>query len=78
MDDDVLELAARLGLQIVECRSCNPLIDPQCAVCEGTGYLWRDRAGTLVARSQVLRLGAALPRAGAGKTRPRDPRPRRR
>jgi hypothetical protein len=54
---DILTLAARLGFEPVHCPSCNPIIDPDCVNCEGSGFLWYRRGATL-SRSGLLRLAS--------------------
>lgn len=54
---DILALANRLGFEPVHCPACNPIIDPECGNCEGTGFLWRRHSATL-ARSGLMRLAS--------------------
>lgn len=54
-DENILGVATRLGFEAVHCRTCNPIIDPQCGNCEGAGFVWRGRGATL-SRSGLLRL----------------------
>lgn len=56
MSEKLFELASRLGFAAVPCRSCDPIIDPACANCEGEGFLWQGTHATL-SRSGLLRLG---------------------
>jgi hypothetical protein len=54
---NILALAARLGFEPVHCPSCNPIIDPECGNCEGSGFLWY-RHGATLSRSGLLRLAS--------------------
>ena len=58
MDTTLTDIARRLELEPVACRTCALAIDPHCGNCEGVGFVWTGRGSTL-SRSGLLRLAAS-------------------